>query len=438
MFYQYLINLAPGSALNGTQIAESIRKDYDLPFTFNDAKDVLIVGAGTGQNVSSAVQRGATNIDAVEIDPLIIAIGKKYNADYSNANVHLICDDARHFMTRTKNRYDVINFSALDSHTVAGLGSSVRLDSYVYTKESISNALNLLKENGIMHISFGTFNRWSCERLFKTFSQAAGYDPLVIHGKINTIFLFGKAVKEGTLKVPTEYEQMKIGKPVAERVLTDDWPYLYVKPDVIDLPYLLILAEIILISIYAARQFLFAKNDLSVWHMFFLGASFMLLELHGISFLSLLYGSTWVTSAIVINSILLMILIANYFVIRFPFQIEKHLRLIYSALIVSILFDYFLPTELLLGASWDHYIVYSFMTIITVLPMGIAALIFSTAFAKAPNVSQAFAFNLFGAVVGGLLECLSNWWGIRSLNLVAIGLYLASAFCYFANKKNKS
>ena len=439
LFYQYYFNTKPGTVLANNQLFDSIRKDYHLPFSFNQAKNVLIVGAGTGQNVSAAIEAGAEHVDAVEIDPVILTIGKEYNEDYSSPKVRSICDDARHFMAQTKNKYDVINFSTLDSHTVAGLGSSVRIDTYVYTKESIRQALSLLTEKGVVEISFATVAPWIKERLFETFRQAAGYSPIMLEGKMQgTIYVLGPAVKNHTLQLPTEYRQLSVEASNNVRTLTDDWPYLYVQPNIIDWPYLLVLIEIILVSIYAGRKFLFGKNNPSDWHMFLLGSAFLLLELHGISFLSLLFGSTWITSALVINSILVMILLANILVDRFTEQITKRLPLVYAALLISILTSYFLPTDvLLMAAQANQLLIYSLMTLITVLPMGIAALIFSASFAKVPNVTQALAFNLFGAVIGGLLEYLSNWWGIRSLDLVAAVLYLASLICYYANKKTK-
>jgi hypothetical protein len=202
--------------------------------------------------------------------------------------------------------------------------------------------------------------------------------------------------------------------------------------NVIDWPYFLVLAAVLLMSVYAARRFLFAQNTLSCWHMFFMGAAFLLLELHAISFLSLLYGSTWITSAIVINSILIVILIANAAVKQFSEKISKNLLLVYAGLFISIVISYFLPTDILLAAAQNNqFAIYCFMTIITILPMGIAAIIFAVAFASATNISQAMAFNLFGAVIGGLLEYLSNYFGIRALDLLAAGLYFASALCYF-------
>lgn len=437
-FYQYLFNIEPGTIIADTELIGSIRKDYQLPFSFNNVKDVLIVGAGTGQNVTAALRAGAQKVDAVEIDPVILDIGRKYNPDYASDKVNLICDDARHFMSQTQNRYDVINFSTLDSHTVAGLGSSVRVDAYVYTKESIATALRLLKDNGLMQISFVTFAPWMERRLFETFREAAGYDPLVVQGKMaGTIYLLGPPVKNGTLKAPEGYDLVKHDNaPVDVRKLSDDWPYLYVQPNLLDWPYFLVLAEMILISMYAARKFLFAKNDSSSWQMFFLGSAFMLLELHAISFLSLLYGSTWVTSALVINGILVMILVANAFVNKFTAALTRNRPAVYILLLLAITISYFLPAESLLEAARSNqFAIYSLVTFLTILPMGIAAIIFATSFACVPNVSKALAFNLFGAVVGGLLEYLSNYWGIKSLNLVAVGLYAASAICCFSKSK---
>lgn len=431
-FYQYFFNTDPNGPLGKQELIESVRRDYALPFTFNKSTDVLIVGAGTGQNVSAALKAGAEHVDAVEIDPVIIDIGKKFNNDYASPKVNLICDDARHFIAETNKKYDVINFSTIDSHTVSGLGSSVRVDAYVYTKESIAKALTLLKPDGVLQLSYITFAPWMKERLFRTFQDAAGYAPIVLEArKEGTIFIFGPHVKDGTLKAPDTYKPVPIPVTSDVRELTDDWPYLYVQPDILDWPYLLVLTEIILISLFAGRNLLFGKSDASSWQMFFLGSAFMLLELHAISFLSLLYGSTWITSAIVINCILLMILVANSFVQRFNAALSKFQPAVYGALMLSILASYMLPTQSLMEHAGSNQIVtYSLMAFVTVLPMGLAAIIFASAFSKAPNVSKALAFNLFGAVVGGMLEYLSNFIGIRSLDLVAMLLYALSFLCW--------
>ena len=55
----------------------------------------------------------------------------------------LVNDDARSFFATCRERYDVISFGLLDSHTTTAM-TNARLDHYVYTRESIARAKSLL------------------------------------------------------------------------------------------------------------------------------------------------------------------------------------------------------------------------------------------------------------------------------------------------------
>jgi hypothetical protein len=57
-----------------------------------------------------------------------------------------------------------------------------------------------------------------------------------------------------------------------------------------------------------------------------------------------------------------------------------------------------------------------------------AALIFAKAFAQVASSSNGLASNLFGALVGGLLEYLDMWTGLRWLNTIALVLYGVSVY----------
>ena len=442
-FYQYFFNLAADSPLANSKLFDAVRGDYALSFALNKPKSALIVGAGTGQNVTSALEAGVRDIDAVEIDPVILEIGKKYNRSYASGDVRLVCDDARHFFSRCTRKYDVVNFSTLDSQTISGLSSSVRIDAYVYTKQSLEQALSLINPDGIVMVSFSTVAPWSEARLFKTFSAAAGYAPIVLQGKFSKrIFVMEPHVKDGTLQIPGAYKRASTDYPAGERILTDDWPYLYVQANIVDYPYLLVVGEILLLSLYAGRKLLFGPTGSSEWQLFFLGAAFMLLELHAISFLSLLYGSTWITSAVVINCILLMILGASIFTIKLGDKINTNgfISKFYSLLFISILVSYFLPSDNLSLLIRDNWWMYALVTILTILPMGLASIVFASGLKRADVASRAFAFNLFGAVIGGVSEYLSNYCGIKNLSLVALSLYICSYLCYLKmnGKKNSN
>ena len=79
---------------------------YQWPYTvFGDTfDDVLILGAGSGTDVAAALRHGAKHVDAVEIDPVIIRLGRERHPDhpYSDPRVTVINDDARHFLRRRR------------------------------------------------------------------------------------------------------------------------------------------------------------------------------------------------------------------------------------------------------------------------------------------------------------------------------------------------
>jgi hypothetical protein len=57
-------------------------KVYSLPYQHapgNPLNDVLIVGAGTGDDAANALHEGARHIDAVEIDPQLYQLGRRLN-----------------------------------------------------------------------------------------------------------------------------------------------------------------------------------------------------------------------------------------------------------------------------------------------------------------------------------------------------------------------
>ena len=63
-------------------------------------------------------------------------------------------NDARSFLRQAAEQYDLIVYGLLDSHTLLSQGSSVRLDSFVYTIEGLREARNRLKPDGVISLSF--------------------------------------------------------------------------------------------------------------------------------------------------------------------------------------------------------------------------------------------------------------------------------------------
>jgi Spermine/spermidine synthase domain len=423
---------------------------YNLPYSIIKPKEILVLGAGSGSDVNQAVKNGVQSITGVEIDPGVLSLGQRYNASYQSPNVHLRLEDGRHFVNQCDKKYDMIVFACLDSLALSGIGSSVRTDSYIHTVQSYRKCLSLLNPDGLLILSFGASvnggSDWLRDRIYGTLTEAAGYPPIFMtddhapHKWPAYVFISGNPVKEGKISPPSDpnsFSVVKMPATVNTKILTDDWPYLYIRPLGIDVPYMLVLIEIILITLFAGRQLLFSKLSVpSDWQLLFMGAAFMLLELQSISRLSLAYGSTWVTSSVVINGVLIMILLANVIVLKMG-NIKRQ-EILYAFLMASILVNYFLPVEKMLswgdsGLSVGHIA----LTILTLIPMFIAGLIFASAFSQVSTPARSFSFNLIGSVLGALLEYISTYFGQNSLLLVTIVLYAVSLFYYFQVKPAK-
>src|SRR5262249_44115908 len=70
-------------------------------------RDVLIIGAGSGNDVQAALLGGARHVDAVEIDPLLYEIGRADHPDhpYQDPRVSVYLDDGRSYLRRTRRTY---------------------------------------------------------------------------------------------------------------------------------------------------------------------------------------------------------------------------------------------------------------------------------------------------------------------------------------------
>ena len=113
---------------------------YQWPYMVfgNTFENVLVLGAGSGTDVAAALKHGAKHVDAVEIDPVIVRLGRQYHPDhpYSDPRVTVVTDDARHFLRTTTKKYDLVVFALIDSLTMQSSFSGVRLESYMFTEES--------------------------------------------------------------------------------------------------------------------------------------------------------------------------------------------------------------------------------------------------------------------------------------------------------------
>jgi hypothetical protein len=163
------------------------------------------------------------------------------------------------------------------------------------------------------------------------------------------------------------------------------------------------------------------------WHMFFMGAGFLLVETKNIIQLSLLFGATWVVNAVVFISIFIMILAANFFVWKLR---PRNTGMLFSLLSGSLFISYLVPFSALTSLSLLTRACIG--GTITALPVLFSGLIFATTFSRTDNADISLGSNILGALFGGVLEAFSLIVGIKALSLLAIAIYIIA--WYLARK----
>ena len=79
-FYMTITTIDSERYTQTTRTVEALIEQYSLPYLIRpNPRDVLVVGAGGGVDVEAALIHGAERVDAVEIDPVIIQLGRQYN-----------------------------------------------------------------------------------------------------------------------------------------------------------------------------------------------------------------------------------------------------------------------------------------------------------------------------------------------------------------------
>ncbi len=193
------IRYAPGLSLNfmgeipeqvalfadGDQLGVITQRDGNLDFLdhmtaalpYHLAREgfsALVLGAGGGMEVLSALEHGAGRVVAVEMNQQVVELVDGNFADlsgklYSDPQVELRATEARRFVQSSSERFDIITISLLDSFLSSASGVHAASESYLYTVEALNACRERLEPGGFLAIT-----RWTkmpprdVPRLFST------------------------------------------------------------------------------------------------------------------------------------------------------------------------------------------------------------------------------------------------------------------------------
>jgi hypothetical protein len=166
-------------------------------------------------------------------------------------------------------------------------------------------------------------------------------------------------------------------------------------------------------------------------HMFFLGAAFLLMEVYAINRLALVFGTTWLVSAVSIGAILVEIVLANLVVGWIQIDLRRYA---YVALALLLLAGWFVGPDVVLGQGTGAGLLYALFLLS---PAFCAGIVFATSFAGTGNPRTVLGANILGAVLGGWAEYATMATGIRAMALVALTLYAASAIALWLSARRR-
>ena len=148
---------------NGVSIDSLDYLRYDVKnlahYIRSDA-NVLVVGAGGGRDVLSALLFKQKSVRAVEINQNIISTVNGRFGDFTghldrNPKVTFVNDEARSYLARTPERFDILEASFIDTWAATAAGALTLTENSLYTVECWNMFLHRLTPDGVL-----SFSRW--------------------------------------------------------------------------------------------------------------------------------------------------------------------------------------------------------------------------------------------------------------------------------------
>jgi len=180
---------------------------------------VAVIGVGGGRDILSALHFGQREVWGIEINEKILEALTKTYGDVTYPfeempQVHLVHDEARSFLERTDQRFDIIQASLIDSWAATTSGAFVLTENSLYTVEGWKVFLSRLTERGVV-----TMSRWYYRKRPGEMLRLASlaYEALIASGVEHpsahimvaaTVFSGGGAAEDDTEKKRKQEEEV--------------------------------------------------------------------------------------------------------------------------------------------------------------------------------------------------------------------------------------
>jgi len=148
----------------------------NLAYRVRPGADALVIGAGGGRDVLSALTLGARSVTAVEINKDILRTVNGRFGDFTghldrDPRVRFVNDEARSYVARSRDRFGLIQISLIDTWAATAAGAFVLSENSIYTTDAWRTFLAHLTPDGMLSVS-RWYYRDSPSEMYRTLTLA--------------------------------------------------------------------------------------------------------------------------------------------------------------------------------------------------------------------------------------------------------------------------
>jgi hypothetical protein len=126
------------------------------PYALEGREAVLVIGAGGGTEIWNAVTHGAGEVTAVELHPELVKLSGWADEDgprFAEARVGLAMRDARSYVARSREEFDLITLSAGVAFGTSAAGVHALNEDFLHTVQAYVDYLEHLSDDGVLAVT---------------------------------------------------------------------------------------------------------------------------------------------------------------------------------------------------------------------------------------------------------------------------------------------
>ena len=197
-----------------------------LPYHLRRGGNVAVIGVGGGRDLLTALWARSRSVTGIEVNKGLLDLLRGELREMANLadrpDVTLVHDEARSWLTRTPQRFDVLQMSLIDTWAATGAGAFTLSENGLYTVEAWKIFLDRLTPHGLLSVSrwYSPVNASETSRLL-ALATAALLDRGVADPRRHLVLVAGGGVVATLLVSNEPFTRAEVERVLAVQLTYD-------------------------------------------------------------------------------------------------------------------------------------------------------------------------------------------------------------------------